>query len=297
DTMPLLNHARMLPPSMARSSSNRIRVPVALALAAIGLGGLAWMLASAAARLNEPVDFSTTAYVGSEACRDCHEDRHQSWYGTFHRTMTQNAAPDSVQGRFDGQPLEHQGIRVRPIRDGNDYFFEYADINSGRPLNRLRIERTVGSNRYQQYLARIDEDGTYARLHYLWHNGDQRWVHMNAVFLGPDGQDYDAQVAIWNQNCIFCHNTGIAPGLLNESELRQRAAAGEPVNIALDTRFDSSVAELGISCESCHGPGQAHVDRAGEFSQRQAMRIFPGRDTSIFNQPGLWPVPRAARTG
>jgi len=256
---------------------------LALAGLAAVLAVAAWMLTGATAKLAEPVDFSSVDYVGSAACRDCHEDRHQSWYGTFHRTMTQEAGPDSVQGRFDGRALEFQGIRVRPLREGENYYFEYTDIDSGRALNRVRIERTVGSNRYQQYLTRIDETGTYARLHYLWHNGDQRWVHMNAVFLGPDGQDYDAQVAIWNQNCIFCHNTGMEPGLLNEDELRQRAAAGEPVNLALDTRFDSSVAELGISCESCHGPGETHVARARDFVQRQAMRLFPGRDASIFN--------------
>lgn len=261
---------------------NRLTTSIAIILMLLAVAGT-WLLADRHARLAEPVDFSRIDYVGSQTCRDCHDDRHASWSATFHRTMTQQAGVGSIQGQFDGRPLDFQGIRVRPIEQQGRYYFEYSDLASGTHLNRLRIMRTVGSNRYQQYLARIDEQGTYARLHWLWHNGDQRWVHMNAAFLGPDGQDFDQHVAIWNQNCIFCHNTGIVPGLLNEDELRRKAAAGESVNMSLDGRFSSSVAEMGISCESCHGPGQAHVERADGFVTRQTMRLFPGIDTSIFN--------------
>src|SRR5690606_19805550 len=158
--------------------------------------------------LNRPFDNAATAFTGSDACEGCHADRHGSWYGTFHRTMTQEASPASVQGRFDGQSLDYWGLRVRPVEEDGRYFFEYANPETGQTLARMEIERTVGSHRYQQYLTRLPEDGTYVRLHYLWHNADQRWVHMNAAFLGPDEQGFDDQVAIWNQNCIFCHNTG-----------------------------------------------------------------------------------------
>ena len=254
---------------------------VALPLAAAG-AGVVW-LAMAAAKLETSFDARQVEYVGSEACRDCHADRHRSWSQTFHRTMTQAATPDSVQGRFDNRALEFQGIVVRPIEHEGRFYFDYSDASTGRHINRSRIYRTVGSNRYQQYLTRLDDDETYVRLHYLWHNEDQRWVHMNAAFLGADNRSFDQHVAIWNQNCIFCHNTGVQPGLLNADDLRARARAGEPVDMAKDTRFDSEVAELGISCETCHGPGAEHVRRADDFWQRQAMRLLPGHDTSIVN--------------
>lgn len=254
----------------------------------IAAGALALLLASVAAvfversRLNSDFNPHEAGFVGSAACEGCHLDRHESWYATYHRTMTQEASAVSVQGEFDGQSLDYWGLRVRPVHENGNYYFDYYTLEDEH-LSRMPIERTVGSHRYQQYLTRLPEDGTYVRLHYLWHNGDQRWVHMNAAFLSPDEQDFDAQVAIWNQNCIFCHNTGPQPGMTNYEELAQRASAGEPVNVATDSRFQSTVAELGISCETCHGPGSIHVERAEQTWTAIAMRLNGGRDASIIN--------------
>lgn len=234
-------------------------------------------------RLQAPFDASRAAYVGSQTCVDCHDDRHESWYATFHRTMTQEATPEAVQGRFDGRPLDYWGMRVLPIEEDGEYFFEYRDQDTNETLGRMAIHRTVGSHRYQQYLGQLPDGGTYVRLHYLWHNEDERWIHMNAAFLGPDEVEFDRHVSIWNQNCIFCHNTAPEPNIQNYQELKQRAARGEPVDVLRDTRFDSEVAELGIACESCHGPGGTHARRAEETLTGVAMRLWPGRDNSIVN--------------
>lgn len=234
-------------------------------------------------RLQAPFEASHAEYVGSQACVDCHDDRHESWYATYHRTMTREAAAQSVQGRFDGRALDYWGMRVLPIREDGQFFFEYRDLRTGEMHGRMAIHRTVGSHRYQQYLGQLPDGSTFVRLHYLWHNEDERWIHMNAAFLGPDEMPFDQHVAIWNQNCIFCHNTAPEPNIQNYHALKQRAARGEPVDVLRDTRFDSSVAELGIACESCHGPGGTHASRAAETFTGLAMRLWPGRDNSIVN--------------
>lgn len=234
-------------------------------------------------RLASPFDAERGEFIGSQACVDCHDDRHESWYRTFHRTMTQEATPETVQGRFDGRELDYWGGRVRPVSEDGEFFFEYRNAESDAVQGRMAIHRTVGSHRYQQYLGRLPDGGTFVRLHYLWHNEDERWIHMNAAFLGPDDVSFDHHVSIWNQNCIFCHNTGPEPNIQNYEALQQRAAAGESVDVQRDTRFDSSVAELGIACESCHGPGATHARRAEQTLTGLAMRLWPGRDTSIVN--------------
>lgn len=201
--------------------------------------------------------------------------------------MTQEATPASVQGRFDGQRLEAFGGVVRPIREGEGYAFEYLDPNTGAVQGRVPVLRTVGSHRYQQYLTRAADGETYYRLHYLWHNDEQRWVHMNAAFLGSDAQDFDAQVTVWNANCVFCHNTAVTPRIRNLEELRTRAARGEPVNWIHDLRFDTEVTELGISCESCHGPGADHVARMQSLPARVWARYGGLEDPSIVNPQEL----------
>ncbi len=259
----------------------------ALAALAIAVGLAVLAMWREVAALGMEFDPHTAQFVGSESCQGCHADRHESWYATYHRTMTQEATPASVQGRFDGQALDYWGIRMRPVHADGHYYFEYSDIETGELIHRAEVVRTVGSHRYQQYMTYVPETGSYVRLHYLWHNGDRRWVHMNAAFLGPDDQGYDEQLAVWNQNCIFCHNTGPRPGMTNYEDLVRRAAAGEPVNVVTDSTFRSSVAELGISCETCHGPGSGHVARARSWWTRLAMRLRGGRDASIVNPAHL----------
>lgn len=256
-------------------------------LAAVAM--LAWR---AGDELAQSVTFASVAYSGSAVCADCHDDRHASWHRTYHRTMTQTANADSVQGRFDGAELRAFGGVARPITTADGYAFEYRDPQSGAILITLPVSRTVGSHRYQQYLTRDPDSETYYRLHWLWHIEDRRWVHMNAAFLGDDAQHFDAQVTTWNNNCVFCHNTGPKPGVKNVDELRERARRGELVDVRSELRFDTRVAELGIGCEACHGPGGEHVARMRRFELRWMAKAGAGSDRSIVN-PEQLPAARA----
>ncbi len=247
----------------------------------------AWQMSSGLARLGVAPDWIATDYVGSTVCADCHHDRHASWQRTFHRTMTQSASADSVRGLFDGRQLDAFGGRMRPVQRDGAYAFEYLDPQSGMPIATLPIARTVGSHRYQQYLTRDPDSETYYRLHYLWHIQDQRWVHMNAAFLGDDAQHFDAQWTTWNGNCVFCHNTGPEPRVSNVEQIRERAQRGEPVDVRSELRYETKVAELGIGCEACHGPGGEHLARMQRFDQRWLATIVSGSDRSMVNPARL----------
>ena len=226
------------------------------------------------------------AYTGADACFECHQDRHASWSKTFHRTMTQTATAQSVRGAFDGQLLTAFGGLVRPNRSDGKFTFDYFDPKTKQQIAQLKIARTVGSRRYQQYLLQDADSETYYRLHYLWHIDEQRWVHMNAAFLGSDEQPFDAQVATWNTNCVFCHNTGPEPQVSNLAEVRARAKAGERVDVRAELRFDTKLADLGIACESCHGPGALHVERMQQLPERLLAKLGV-QDFSIVNPDNL----------
>ena len=263
-------------------------------LAAIGALASAWMLRNATRELAQRPDFASVAYIGSERCENCHLDRHDSWARTYHRTMTQAVSSKTIQGQFDGAPLNYFGAQLRPVQDGQRYYFEYLDA-IGQPVGKVEVNRLVGSHRYQQFLTKHvggDNDPaseTYYRLHYLWHNKEQRWVHMNAAFLGRDSQSFDEQVANWNSNCVFCHNTGPKPRISNLDALRAQARAGQRVDVQQQARYDTQVADLGISCEACHGPGAEHANRMGRVVLRWSA-AFGKTDQSIINPEHLTPA-------
>ena len=268
------------------------------------LGGAALWL-HFAAESAAPVDFKSVGYSGSASCLECHEDRHASWSRTFHRTMTQAATPESVEGIFDGRELSFDGQAVRMRREGEQHLFEYIDKPGGTALRSLPVVRTIGSRRYQQYLVRDPEsqDASLWRAPLLWHIEERRWMHINGAFLSHDGQPFDKHLTLWNQNCIFCHNTGVAPRATNIAALQAKEARGESVDAEQDLRFDSQVAELGIGCEACHGPGAEHVRRRKSWAVAFAAgdsdpsivnprRLPPARATDVCAQCHAGRIPR-----
>ncbi len=275
---------------------------LAVLLAVIAGAAVVWRGGRAIATdLATPRDLHGADYAGSGACRRCHPDHDRSWRRTFHRTMTQDATRDAsaVLGDFSGTAYRYGGVTVRMDRDGAGGARMTFARDGGGPERVAHIERTVGSRRYQQYLAR--EGDVLWRLPMAFHVEERRWFHMNGAFLTPDpgggeeaprppGQprygggaggieDYDRHVARWNDNCVFCHNVAPNPG-------RDPSAL----------TFRTEVAELGVACEACHGPGAEHVRRNHNPIRRYALHLgagaaaaAEGADPTIVNPSRLSP--------
>ena len=253
-----------------------------LALGTAALCGVLAFLAHGVAReLGRTRDLHGAEHAGSDACARCHPDHHASWHRTYHRRMTQEATPDAVIGAFDAS-LEYFGWTVRLQRRGDAFFarFESPPIDGETRVEEHRIERTVGSHRYQQYLARVDD--VYVRLPFAWHVEESRWIHMNGAFLTPDPpgevasrDDFMRHVTRWNDNCIFCHNVAPNPGLRG-------------------VRFESEVAELGVACEACHGPAAEHVARNANPLRRYALHLDLHEDDPTLVSPAALSDARAS---
>jgi predicted CXXCH cytochrome family protein len=246
--------------------------------AALMLGAAAWGARSYGAVARDvatPRTLSQTHYAGSDACRSCHPDHSASFHRTFHRTMTRDANEASVLAPFDGSSLDYFGVRARMTRGAAGEFLMTFSAAAGTRRWQARVERCVGSRRYQQYLAR-DRD-VYFRLPVAWDIAEQRFIHLNGAFLTPDPPtpaaggsieraDYDRHVTRWNDNCVFCHNVHPNPGLDPRS--------GE---------FRTQVAELGIACEACHGPAADHIASNSSPLRRYLLQLGDRADPSIRN--------------
>src|SRR5262245_36686535 len=154
-----------------------------------------------------------------------------------------------------------------------------ADQLGPPPSITLSIDRLVGSHWIQECLHQ-DHSGRYQRLPVLYHIVEKRWVHTNGAFLAPDHDDFWAQCrgSNWNDSCLYCHNTGPA-----KNPVRNRS--GQVVG------YRTEVAELGISCEACHGPGGEHVRLNQNPARRFALQQSAAGDPSIV-YPARLSVPR-----
>lgn len=96
------------------------------------------------------------AYAGSAACVRCHAEHSASWHRTFHRTMTQKKATDaSVVGDFANASYRYGGVTAHMSRDPAGRFVMGFARDDGTPEVKAVVVRTVGSRRYQQYLADV----------------------------------------------------------------------------------------------------------------------------------------------
>jgi hypothetical protein len=276
-----------------------------------GVIGLGARLRAVTADLARERDHHLVAYAGSFSCTPCHAEHAASWHRTFHRTMTEDVGrdrPDPVAGDFSGVTYRYDGVTASMHRDAaGRYLMSFQGPSDRAPVDAV-VVRTVGSRRYQQYLA--EANGALWRLPMAYHVEERRWFHMNGAFLTPDpepvksglpgnnvggsdgepeaagrrprfgGGAFDRHVTRWNDNCVFCHNVAPNPGR-------------DPVTGALATR----VAELGVACEACHGPGSEHVRANADPVRRYVLHASGAADPTIVNPARLSPARSADLCG
>jgi predicted CXXCH cytochrome family protein len=271
---------------------------VVLAATTVGAGAVFWQ-----ARLERkvvsrqkmieksPREDRRDGYVKAETCQACHPAQYASWHRSFHRTMTQFATPEAVRGNFSNVTLRLPGETFHLTREGDEYYVEMVDpdwryvqmlkwvaFNRGAgsrppmeenpPRAKSRVGMLTGSHHMQAYWLPSAYGNMQFSLPFTYLFAEQRWVPRNDVFLLKPGSAHLQQV--WNNNCLNCH-----------------ATAGQPRQDPKTHVNDTRVAELGISCEACHGPGEEHVRANSALLRRYAQHRGPNPDPTIVNPSRL----------
>jgi hypothetical protein len=239
----------------------RVRTSIIIGLAAAVIAVVTWLYrparapgpgpGRAAAASAAPPQQRFSGYVSSDACRECHRDQHASWHKSFHRTMTRYPAPDTVKAPFTGVgPLPIKGGHLELEQQGDRYFVSAVERPPAGPEVRRRhpVGLITGSHHMQLFwIPRGDGGNTQDLLPYAYVLEAKRWIPLKDTFLADPTLDW--RFDAWNRQCIQCHATAGQP--------RSRATAAHETE--QQAVMDSRVAEMGIACESCHGPGEAHV--------------------------------------
>ena len=197
-------------------------------------------------------------FAGVESCRECHEDRVQSYARTSHARSFQ-AAEDGVPGDF--RP-GHNALRTR-VPD-----LRYEMTRDGDRFYQTSIEEfPVSTRRRSQAIDLVMGSGKYAHA-YMYRQGN-RLYQLPVAFFTPLGiwvnpPGYSDRWAWWDRpmtpRCLECHATYFEhiPGSEN---------AYVPGNSI-----------LAIGCERCHGPAKKHIafHRAHPDADVGAKIVSPG---------------------
>jgi len=190
-----------------------------------------------------------SGYVGNAACLACHRDLIETYFHTAHHLTSQTPSSESILGSFS--PSSNTLRISRPATDAAnpplffrmekkaEGFYESAFLEMGSPvlLQSARIDLVIGSGvRGQTYLY-WHGNALYELPVSYWTEGHQ-WINSPGYV---DGTANFARPAV--PRCMECHATYI-----------RAHSRGPYTNIY---KKDSLV--LGISCETCHGPGAKHV--------------------------------------
>ncbi|MBG89969.1 MAG: C cytochrome precursor [Verrucomicrobiales bacterium] len=191
-------------------------------------------------------------YIGSESCAECHKDNHESWFHSYHRTMTQVVTSDRVMGDFNNVEvsLGPKPERYKLTIDRGLCWIEMGQqdrLQFGQPGERQKfpIVMSTGSHHQQAYWFPLGAGRTLGLAPIVYLKEARRWIPRTSTFLGPHTDVFGVEPSRWNTTCIHCHSTH-----------------GEHGGELLEDRsfvFNSRTAEFGISCEACHGPAEQHV--------------------------------------
>ncbi|HXV65450.1 MAG TPA: ammonia-forming cytochrome c nitrite reductase subunit c552 [Vicinamibacteria bacterium] len=193
------------------------------------------LLAPVATAQNNP-----DGVVGESRCKTCHADEHAKWDGSRHSKMVQPATKKSVLGDFDRETVRLRGEDYGLRTEGGTFYISESFFTGRRREHQVRF--TLGNRRIQHYLSTL-EDGRIIVLPPSWDVLRKEWFH-NLDIAAPDQQEGEIPVQLWNKNCFGCHVS---------EEIKKYDVGAR--------RYDTEWLDFGTSCERCHGPGQAHVER------------------------------------
>jgi len=188
------------------------------------------------------------AYVGSQSCQSCHRHEYSGWQNTGHANMFRPYKFDNVFGDFNNATYTDETGKVvaRLSHDETQHYFDIMDHDSA--WHHYRVDYTIGSKWQQTYATRLP-NGEVQVMPLQYNREQKKWSAFWKVIDSPDSER--AQVTnfpnlsrdtAYLAHCGPCHTSQLSVKTTNSPQPK-----------------DLAIAEGGINCEMCHGPGGDHV--------------------------------------
>jgi Tfp pilus assembly protein PilF len=201
---------------------------------------------------------SQASYIGRETCGQCHMSEVKAWDSSHHARAMQHATASTVHGDFNDSHFT-QGHVTTTFYRKDDKFMIRTDGPDGA-LHDFEAKFTFGVAPLEQYLLELP-GGRLQALSIAWDSrptseGGQRWIHLYPSDVVEAGHPlhWTGLQQNWNFMCAECHSTNL--------HRNYNPATGS---------YQTSFSEIGVSCESCHGPGSQHAAWARKDAGWQAQ--------------------------
>lgn len=203
------------------------------------------------------------AFSGSARCQECHKGQHARWLLDWHSRALSPATQAFVAGDFHEARFKGTSSEAHMTWDGKTR--RMRTLGPAGKVEAYEVSWVVGGKRMQDAIT-VLEDGRWQILPVYWHTGYGRahgqsdapaparadgaggeWVDHTEQKQGALSPDHPFFWASFrrtaNRECLDCHASGV--------EVRYERAT---------RRWTTKLADAGVACESCHGPGARHCE-------------------------------------
>jgi Tfp pilus assembly protein PilF len=191
------------------------------------------------ATANPEIGFA--AYAGSESCRDCHRADYDLWAQSHHALAERSLQTATDQPAFVPSRSIQHGSETSSFQFTNG---QYQIVTLGPESNRqpYRVERVFGHDPLIQFLTPFP-GGRYQVHEASYDPKSNQWFYVYGDDLRYPGEygHWTGRGMNWNSFCAECHNTRLHKNY----------------DAATDS-YHTTMAEMAVGCEACHGPLKAH---------------------------------------
>ncbi len=234
---------------------------------------VAWLVLGSGPGSLHPQDSSelteSAGFTGSEGCRDCHERFYSLWAPSHHGLAMQEFSPEFARTEITPQLSEvliGDSRYVAEIQEGEGWVVETGPASE----ERYRIDFALGGKNVYYFLTPM-ERGRLQVLPLAYDVRKQEWYDTTASmvrhFFGEEDTalDWREQPLTFNTSCYSCHVSQLSTNYDLKSD-----------------SYDTTWAEPGINCETCHGPGGEHARVCREAPEGTVPDDLKIIQTSVF---------------
>jgi Flp pilus assembly protein TadD len=221
------------------------------------------------------------AYAGSATCRDCHEAAFAKWAGSHHALAERDFDLSRDSGAFEPSRQISPAGRASEarLRDGR---CELA-TEGASGFQAFVPDRIIGVAPLVQYLIPV-EGGRWQTAELSFDPAKGEWFDVFGEEDRRPGEwgHWTGRGMNWNSMCASCHNT----------RLRKNY---DP----LTDSYRTSMAEMGVGCEACHGPMKDHVtwQQAHRNQKEKDPTLRPMTRDQMLDTCGMCHARRGELTG